>query len=66
MTVVVGAALWVTTSGGSHPANGGPRPVFHAGLIDLACTGVLAVALPVAAQAARMARRELLLARSTS
>jgi hypothetical protein len=67
MTVVVGAAaLWVTTSGGSYPANGGPRPLFHAGLIDLACTGVLAVALPVAVQAARMARRELLLARSTS
>ena len=67
MTVVFGAAAWwVTTSGGSHLANGGPRPAFHAGLIDLACTGVLAMALPVAAQAARMARRELMLARSMS
>jgi hypothetical protein len=66
MAVFGAAALWVTTSGGSHPANGAPRPPFHAGLIDLACTGVLAVALPIAVQAARMARRELLLARSTS
>ena len=67
MMIVFGAAaLWVTTSGGSHLTNGGSRPPFHAGLIDLACTGVLAVAMPVAVQAARMARRELLLARSTS
>jgi hypothetical protein len=66
MMVFGAAAWWVTTSGGSHPASSGPRPPFHAGLIDLACTGVLAVALPVAVQAARMARRELLLARSTS
>ena len=66
MLVVVGAAAWwVATSGGSHLA-GGLRPPFHAGLIDLACTGVLALALPVAVQASRMARRELLLARRAS
>ena len=39
---------------------------FHAGLIDLACTGLLAVVLPVAGQAARLARRELRLARSAA
>ena len=65
MVAVFGAAAWwVATSGGS-PAGGGLRPRFHAGLIDLACTGMLALALPVAARASRMARRELLLARST-
>ena len=63
MAVVLGAAAWwVATSGGSHLASGGLRPPFHAGLIDLACTGVLALALPVAAQGSRMARRELRLA----
>jgi hypothetical protein len=51
----------VATSGGSHPAGGLPLP-FHAGLIDLACTALLALALPLAAQAARTARRELRLA----
>ena len=67
MAVVLGAAAWwVATSGGSRLASGGLRPPFHAGLIDLACTGVLALALPVAAQASRMARRELLLARRAS
>jgi hypothetical protein len=64
MPVVFGAAAcWVATSGGRLAAEG-LRPPFHAGLIDLACTGVLALALPVAAQAARMARRELPLVRS--
>jgi len=52
------AACWVATSGGRLNAP------FHAGLIDLACTVVLALALPVAARAARLARRELLLAGS--
>jgi len=62
MPVVFGAAAcWVATSGGSHPAGGLPLP-FHAGLIDLACTALLALALPLAAQAARTARRELRLA----
>ena len=65
MVAVLGAAaLWVATSGGSNLASGGILPPFHAGLIDLACTGLLAIALPVAVQASRMARRELLLARS--
>jgi hypothetical protein len=67
MVVVFGAAAWwVATSGGSRLASDALPQPFHAGLIDLACTGVLAVALPVAAQAARIARRELLLARSAS
>jgi len=66
MSVVVGAAAWwVATSGGHRLAASGLRPPFHAGLIDLACTVLLAVALLAAAQAARVARRELLLARST-
>ncbi len=56
--VAVAAGCWVATSGGRLPAP------FHAGLIDLACTVVLALALPVAARAARLARRELLLAGS--
>jgi hypothetical protein len=61
MPVVFGAAAcWVATSGGRR-AGGLPLP-FHAGLIDLACTALLALALPLAAQAARTARRELLLA----
>jgi hypothetical protein len=61
MAVVFGAAaLWVATSGGSRPTGGGIPPPFHAGLIDLAGTGLLA--LPVAAQASRQARRELRLA----
>jgi hypothetical protein len=63
MLVVFGAAaLWVATSGGSRPTGGGILPPFHAGLIDLAGTGLLALALPVAAQASRQARRELRLA----
>jgi hypothetical protein len=66
MAVILGAAAWwVATSGGGHQAGDALRPPFHAGLIDLACTGILAAALPVAARAARMARRELRLARST-
>jgi hypothetical protein len=66
MVAVFGAAAWwVATSGGGSPAGNGVRPPFHAGLIDLACTGVLALALPVAARASRMARRELLLARTS-
>jgi hypothetical protein len=44
------------------PLGGGILPPFHAGLIDLAGTGLLALALPVAAQASRQARRELRLA----
>jgi hypothetical protein len=67
MVAVLGAAAsWVATSGGNRLASTGTVPPFHAGLIDLACTAVLAAVLPVAAQAARMARRELLLARSTA
>jgi hypothetical protein len=56
----------VATSGGNRLTSAGIVPPFHAGLIDLACTAVLAAVLPVAAQAARLARRELLLARSTA
>jgi hypothetical protein len=68
MAVVLGAAAWwVATSGGHQAAaSGALRPPFHAGLIDVACTGILAAALPVAARAARLARRELRLARGTS
>ena len=59
MAVILGAAAWwVATSGGGIPA-GEP---FHPGLIDLACTVALALALPVAVRASRLARRELLLA----
>jgi hypothetical protein len=65
MVAVLGAAAWWVATSGGGLSGGGIRPPFHAGLIDLACTGVLALALPVAAQASRMARRELLLARST-
>jgi hypothetical protein len=62
MTVALAAAAcWVGTSGGPPGAPAGP-PAFHAGLIDLACITVLVVTLPVAAQAARVARRELLAA----
>jgi hypothetical protein len=64
--VCAAAAWWVATSGGNRLASAGIVPPFHAGLIDLACTAVLAAVLPVAAQAARLARRELLLARSTA
>jgi hypothetical protein len=63
--VCAAAAWWVATSGGDRRTSTGVVPPFHAGLIDLACTVVLAAVLPVAAQAARMARRELLLARSS-
>lgn len=63
MAVVCGAAgWWVATNG--RPAGGGVLPPFHAGLIDLAGTGLLAAALPVAVHASRLAGRELLLARS--
>jgi hypothetical protein len=66
MTVAVAAtACWVATSGGPLAGPAG-EPPFHAGLIDLACTTVLAAALPVAAQAARIARRELRAAGSRS
>jgi hypothetical protein len=64
MLVVFGAAaLWVATSGGNRPTGGDILPPFHAGLIDLAGTGLLALALPVAVQASRQAQRELWLAR---
>jgi hypothetical protein len=67
MVAVLGAAAsWVATSGGSRLTGTGITAPFHAGLIDLACTVALAVVLPVAAQAARMAHRELLLARSAA
>ncbi|HEX3713243.1 MAG TPA: hypothetical protein VHV09_10645 [Trebonia sp.] len=62
--VLAAAACWVATSGGRLVAGSGPR-LFHAGLIDLACTALLAVTLPAAAQAVWLARRELRLARST-
>jgi hypothetical protein len=64
--VCAAAAWWVATNGGNRLTSAGIVPPFHAGLIDLACTAVLAAVLAVAAQAARMARRELLLARSTA
>jgi len=63
--VCAAAAWWVATSRGNRLTSAGIVPPFHAGLIDLACTAVLAAGLSVAAQAARLARRELLLARST-
>lgn len=56
--VFAAAAGWVATSGPRQQS-------FHAGLIDLACTGVLAAALPLAVQAVRAARRELRLAHGT-
>ena len=69
LAVCAAAACWVATSGRPTGA-GSPVPIravpFHAGLIDLACTGLLAVVLPVAGQAARLARRELRLARSAA
>jgi hypothetical protein len=67
MVAVLGAAAsWVATSGGSRLTGVGITVPFHAGLIDLACTAALAVVLSVAAQAARMAHRELLLARGAA
>jgi len=67
MLVVCGAAAWwVATSGGRRLTDAGLAPPFHAGLIDLAGTALLAAVLPVAAQAAWLARRELLLARSAA
>jgi hypothetical protein len=63
--LLVGCACWVATGG--QPAGGqrggGQPSLFHAGLIDVAGIAVLALALAIAAQAARMARRGLGLAR---
>ena len=66
LVVCAAAACWVATSGGSRLTAAGLAAPFHAGLIDLAGTGLLTAVLPVAAQAARLARRELLLARSAA
>jgi hypothetical protein len=55
LAVFAAAAGWVASSGRGQSV--------HAGLVDLACTTVLAAALPFALQAVRAARRELRLAR---
>jgi hypothetical protein len=58
--LLAGCSCWVATGG--QPAGGQPG-LFHAGLIDVAGIAVLAVALAVAVQAARTARRGLTVAR---
>jgi hypothetical protein len=63
--LLVGCACWVATGGqpaGGQPGGGQPG-LFHAGLIDVAGIAVLALALAIAVQAARTARRGLGLAR---
>jgi hypothetical protein len=54
--ILAAAAVWVATNG---PVSGGPGTLFNAGLIDLAATGMLALALAVAIQATRTASRAL-------
>jgi hypothetical protein len=58
---LAGCCCWVATEG--RPVGGQPS-LFHAGFIDVAGIAVLALALTVAQQAARTARRGLRLARS--
>jgi hypothetical protein len=60
VVILAGCGCWVATEGQS--ADGQPS-LFHAGLIDVVGIGVLALALAVAVQAARMAGRSLRLAR---
>jgi hypothetical protein len=63
--LLAGCSCWVATGG--QPAggqrSGGQPSLFHAGLIDVAGIAVLALALAIAVQAARTARRGLGLAR---
>jgi hypothetical protein len=61
LLLLAGCSCWVATGG--QPAKGGSG-LFHAGLIDVAGIAVLALALAVAVQAARTARRGLGLARA--
>jgi hypothetical protein len=65
MILLAGCSWWVATGG--RPAaglpSGGQPGLFHAGLIDVAGVAVLALALAVAVQAARTARRGLSVAR---
>ena len=63
--LLAGCSCWVATGGqpaGSQRSGGQPS-LFHAGLIDVAGIAVLALALAIAVQAARTARRGLGLAR---
>ena len=46
MTVAFAAAAWWVATSGDRAAGPGRWAPFHAGLIDLACTVVLAAALP--------------------
>jgi hypothetical protein len=60
--ILVAAAIWVATNGplGAAAGNGtSTGALFRAGLIDLAATGMLAVALAIAIQATRTANRAL-------
>jgi hypothetical protein len=61
--IVIAMAVWVAASGGPAEPADPARGAFPAGLIDLAGTAVLALALPAAVQAAVLARRQLRLAR---
>jgi hypothetical protein len=61
VVLLAGCSCWVATEG--QQTAGLPSP-FHAGLIDVAGIAVLAVALAIAVQAARTARRGLRLAQS--
>lgn len=60
VVILAGCGCWVATEG--QPADGQPS-LFHAGLIDVVGIAVLALALAVAVQAVRTARRSLRLAR---
>ena len=61
MTILLaGCSCWVATGGRTANSPAVATGLFHAGLIDVAGIAVLAVALAVAVQAARTARRGLL------
>jgi hypothetical protein len=60
VVILAGCGCWVATEGQSFD---GQPSLFHAGLIDVVGIAVLALALAVAAQAARTASRSLRLAR---
>ncbi|HEX4292257.1 MAG TPA: hypothetical protein VH021_25265 [Trebonia sp.] len=70
IVLLAGCSCWVATGGqptggqpgGGQPGGGQPS-LFHAGLIDVAGIAVLSLALAIAVQAARTARRGLGLAR---
>ena len=63
--LLAGCSCWVATGGqrAGGQRSGGQPSLFHAGLIDVAGIAVLALALAIAVQAARTARRGLGLAR---